>query len=60
MLDRRKEGGKKCSNIRKKNKEIREKRKKEKGKGRGRGCNNFSLLISSIALFLIVLIFEVI
>ena len=62
MLDRRKEGGKKCSNIRKKNKEIREKRKKEKGKGkgRGRGCNNFSLLISSIALFLIVLIFEII
>ena len=60
MLDGRKEGGKKCSNIRKKNKEIREKRKKETGKGRARGCNDFSLLISSIALFIIVLIFEII
>ena len=60
MLDRRKEGGKKNSNIRTKNKKIREERKKERGKGRGKGGNKFSLLISSIALFLIVLIFEII
>ena len=60
MLDGRKEGGKKCSDIRTKNKKIREERKKEMGKGRRKGGNNFSLLISSIALFLIVLIFEII